>query len=54
MVFKIAGGIAFILMALQDFGIGNIPVWATGVALFIAGIALIAGGWYGPGPRPLL
>jgi uncharacterized membrane protein len=46
MVFRIAGGIAFLLIAATDFGFNQIPLWATGLACLIAGIALVAGSYY--------
>jgi len=43
MVYKIAGGIGFILLAIPLFGIAAVPAVLTGVVLLVAGIALIAG-----------
>ena len=43
MVYRIAGGAFFILLAIQDFGLTAIPVLLLGVLAFVAGIALIAG-----------
>ncbi len=42
-IYQIAGGIAFILIAINSFGFTQIPLWATGLACLVAGIALLAG-----------
>lgn len=43
MVYRVAGGIFFILAAVSAFGIAAIPEWAIALAALIAGIALLAG-----------
>lgn len=42
MVYRVFGGIAFILLGLEAFGVLSLGV-LTGVALLVAGVALIAG-----------
>ena len=43
MVFRISGGIFFLLAAIGYFGIVSIPAVLMGVVALVAGIALIAG-----------
>ena len=43
MVYRIAGGVFFILAGLVDLGVTAVPLAVLGVVAFIAGIALIAG-----------
>lgn len=43
MVYRIAGGIFFILLGIQSFGLGAVPTWFTGIIAFIAGLALLCG-----------
>lgn len=43
MVYRICGGIAFLLLGLSAVGIAQVPEYLTGVFLIIAGIALLAG-----------
>lgn len=42
MIYRIAGGIFFVLLAVSTFGVA-VPVILTGVAALVAGIALLAG-----------
>lgn len=43
MVYRIAGGIFFILVGLMYLGVTAIPLTVLGVIALVAGIALIAG-----------
>ena len=43
MVYRIAGGIFFILIALEYFGFGQIPKVVTGIFALLAGVALLLG-----------
>lgn len=43
MVYRIAGGIFFIVLAIGYFGIYDVPGAIMGVIALVAGIALIAG-----------
>ncbi len=42
-IYRISGGIAFILLALPLLGIAAIPALVTGLFCLVAGIALLAG-----------
>lgn len=42
MIYRITGGIAFLLIGLQNVGVG-IPPMVTGIFAIIAGVALLAG-----------
>jgi hypothetical protein len=42
-VFRIAGGITFILIGIAAFGFNPIPTWFLGIAAVLAGLALLAG-----------
>lgn len=42
-VYRVAGGIGFILLALPMLGLGQVPPVVTGIVLVIAGVALLAG-----------
>lgn len=43
MVYKYAGGIAFILLSLPLLGLNGVPPVLTGLACVIAGVALLMG-----------
>lgn len=43
MVYRICGGIAFLLLGLSETGLVTLPPIITGIFLIIAGIALLAG-----------
>jgi hypothetical protein len=43
MVYRIAGGIALALLGISMLGIAGIPPAIIGIALLVAGIALLAG-----------
>jgi len=43
MIFRISGGVFFLLAALAYFGAAAIPLAIIGVVALVAGIALLAG-----------
>ncbi len=43
MIYRIFGGIAFVLIALNAFGIASVPAIVLGIFSIVAGVALLAG-----------
>ncbi len=43
MIYRIFGGITFILISLDAFGVPNLPKIVLGIFALVAGIALLAG-----------
>jgi hypothetical protein len=43
MLFRVCGGIAFLLMALQMVGVAGVPPMVTGILLALGAVGLLAG-----------
>jgi len=43
MVYRITGGITFLLLGLQAFGVGVIPGVIVGIFALVTGVSLLAG-----------